>query len=482
MRILYYDCFSGISGDMNLGMMIDLGVDFELLKKELAKLGVKEEYEIVMKTGQKLGITGTKVDVILKNQPDDHHHHHESHSHSHEHSHDHHDHDDHHHLHESDSHSHEHSHDHHDQDDHHHHHEGDSHSHEHSHDHHDHDDHHHHHESHSHSHAHSHTHEHRGYKDIEAIINGSDLSDRVKELSLNMFMKVAVAEGKVHGKPYDEVHFHEVGATDSIVDIVGSAICLEALGVDQVWSSTVELGGGFVKCAHGLMPVPAPATAEILRGAKTKTGRVQKETTTPTGAAILAATVSRYTDQQAFEIEKIGYGLGTRDMEIPNVVRGILAEVNMDTNDTYESDEIVEIEANIDDMNPEHMDYVMDLLYKEGALEAFQIPVMMKKGRMASLLTVIAKLEDQNKLSELILQNTTAIGCRYTHKSRMKLKRVKETCHTIYGDIDVKIVYKGSEVLRYKGEYDQIKQAAIHHDVTLYTVEKALEKAMEDKR
>lgn len=426
MKILYYDCFSGISGDMNLGLMIDLGIDFDYLKKELLKLGIKEEYELHKKIGQKLGITGTKVDVVLRG------HGHGEHTHEHNHSH------------EEHTHNHEHNHEH----------------------------------THSHGHV-KHSHEHRAYKDIEALILNSALSDKVKALSLDMFMKVAVAEGKVHGKPYDEVHFHEVGATDSIIDIVGSAICYEALGVDEVWSSTVELGGGFVKCAHGLMPVPAPATIEILKGAKTKVGRVQKETTTPTGAAILAATVKQYTDNQSFVIERIGYGLGTRDMEIPNVVRGIIAEVETSKPSFYQQDEVVEIEANIDDMKPEYMAYVYECLYEKGALEVFQTPVVMKKGRLASVITVIAQTERLDVMTDVLLKHTTAIGCRYTIKQRMKLERKTEVCTTIYGAIDVKVVYYNGQPIRYKAEYEQLKQAALSHDVTIDAVEKAVIKVME---
>lgn len=265
MKILYYDCFAGISGDMNLGAMIDIGVDKEYLLKELSKLNISDEYEIKIKKDMKKGIQGTKVDVILK---------------------------------------HEHTHD--NKEDHNGHcnniHEGE------------------------HHHEHLHEHVHRNLKDIEDIINGSTLNDNVKKLSLNMFMKVAKAEGKVHGKPLDEVHFHEVGATDSIIDIVGAAICLDYLKVDKIMASNVELGGGFVKCAHGLIPVPAPATVEILKGIPVKSGVVPFETTTPTGAAILSGNVDEFSEIKEFLIDKIGYGIGQRDVDIPNVLRVYLGE------------------------------------------------------------------------------------------------------------------------------------------------------------
>lgn len=272
MRILYYDCFCGISGDMNLGALIDLGVDPEHLKSELAKLPMANEFELEIFKAQKKGIEGTKVNVLLKTGDSQGHRHLDDHDHS---------------------------------GHHHHHHHGHSHS-------------------HGHNHSHSHNHNHRNLSHIEALIDNSSLSDSVKALSKKIFMEVAVAEAKVHGKSLEEVHFHEVGAVDSIVDIVGAAICFEALSVDKVMSSSVELGGGFVKCDHGMMPVPAPATAEILKGVPVKKGLVDKEMTTPTGAAILKALVSVYSDQLQMNVSKIGYGLGTRDLEFPNVLRVML--------------------------------------------------------------------------------------------------------------------------------------------------------------
>lgn len=281
MRILYYDCFCGISGDMNLAALIDLGVPKEYLMQELSKMKLDSEYKLIIDTSVKHGITGTRVDVILNNElshdthvseqalhghNNDHTHHHGEHIHDHEHSHK------------------------------------------------------------EHVHHHEHKHHHRNLKDIEEIINSSDLSDKVKKLSLDMFMKVAEAEAKVHGKELYEVHFHEVGAIDSIVDIVGAAICLDYLKVDKIIASPVQVGGGFVKCAHGLMPVPAPATVEILKNIPISVGIVQFETTTPTGAAILAANAHEFTSKIDFSIKKVAYGIGHRDLEIPNVLRVYLGE------------------------------------------------------------------------------------------------------------------------------------------------------------
>jgi uncharacterized protein (TIGR00299 family) protein len=262
-KILYYDCFAGISGDMNLGAMIDLGVEEEYLIKELSKLNIDQEFEIKVKRDIRKGISGTKVDVILYNH---------KHNHNHE------------------------------------------------------DKNHHNHEDKNHHNQYVHNHEHRNLTIIEKIIDGSQLNENVKQLSKNMFLQVAKAEAKVHGKDLYEVHFHEVGATDSIVDIVGAAICIDYLKVDKILSSSVEVGSGFVKCAHGVMPVPAPATSEILTGIPIKSGMIKYEATTPTGAAILASVVDEFTDSKDFIIEKTAYGVGTKDGEIPNILRVFLAK------------------------------------------------------------------------------------------------------------------------------------------------------------
>ncbi|WP_196605494.1 nickel pincer cofactor biosynthesis protein LarC [Pectinatus haikarae] len=255
MKVLYYDCFCGISGDMNIGALLDLGVDENYLRQELSKLNLAAEYELKIKKDKKAGINGTRVDVVLKQETIG------SHGHNTQKQPD---------------------------------------------------------MSHDHKQGH---HDHRNLKDIENIINKSSLNASVKKTCLDIFMKIAEAEAKVHGSSLDEVHFHEVGAVDSIIDITGAAICLDFLKADKIIASAVQLGGGFVKCAHGIIPIPAPATIEILKDIPIKTGIVPFETTTPTGAAILAANVSTFTDNMTFSISKIGYGIGHRDLEIPNVLR-----------------------------------------------------------------------------------------------------------------------------------------------------------------
>ena len=262
MKILYYDCFAGISGDMNLAALIDLGVSPDYLKAELAKLAIDDEFALQCQPEKCNGIQGMQVHVRLN--------------------------------------GHQHGH------------------------------------SHGHGHPHGHEHNpaqgshlpHRNLADITAIITQSTLADPVKQTSLNIFRRIAEAEAKVHGKALEDVHFHEVGATDSIVDIVGAAICFHALDVDAVWSSPLELGGGFVRCAHGMMPVPAPATVEILHGIPTTRGGVEHEATTPTGAAIIAALAHAFKAAPAMTTLSTGYGIGHRETERPNMLRVHLAEVD----------------------------------------------------------------------------------------------------------------------------------------------------------
>ncbi|MGH4051921.1 MAG: nickel pincer cofactor biosynthesis protein LarC [Clostridium sp.] len=434
MKILYYDCFSGISGDMNLGALVDLGVDKKYLIDELSKLNL-DGYEIKVSRGVRKGIEGTKVDVVLMGHHHEHQHtegtneHHHEHSHSdmqgvneHEHGH----------IHEYDEAGH----------------------------------------SHVHIEESSATHEHRNLKDINEIIESSELSSKVKELSKKMFVKVAEAEAKVHGKTLYEVHFHEVGAVDSIVDIVGAAICLDNLNVDKIMSSSVELGGGFVKCAHGLIPVPAPATVEILKGIPVKLGAVPFETTTPTGAAILAANVCEFKDDNNFIINKIGYGVGNRDTKIPNVLRAMLVEeIDKSVTDKklpgeghkteYDSEIAQEIiECNIDDMNSELYEYIIDKLFNEGALDVYLTPIIMKKGRPSIKISVLCTLDKVEKVREVLFRETTTLGTRdfEVHKTMLQRKFIK--LNTSYGEVTVKEAYYKGEKIKSKLEYEECKKIA----------------------
>ncbi|MVX66801.1 nickel pincer cofactor biosynthesis protein LarC [Clostridium chromiireducens] len=434
MKILYYDCFCGISGDMNLAALLNLGVPKEYLLKEISKLNLDSEYEIKIESAAKLGITGTRVDVILKNKLHNNEKGEHSHSHSHDHSH----------THGEKGHDHDHSDDH----------DGNDHNHENNHlDNHD----------HIHSHADEHEHHHRNLKDIENIINSSDLNDKVKKLSLDMFMRVAEAEAKVHGKSLYEVHFHEVGAIDSIVDMVGAAICLDYLQIDKIIASPVQVGGGFVKCAHGLMPVPAPATVEILKNIPINTGIVQFETTTPTGAAILAANVQEFTTKIDFSINKIAYGIGHRDLEIPNVLRVYLGE--------KESSEKIEeqyiLETNIDDMNPEFYGYVEEKLFDAGALDVFKTPIFMKKGRPGIKLSLLIGEEIEKEVLDIIFEETTSIGVRKYKVEKIMLDREFSKVQTQYGEVTIKKSFYKGNLVKYKPEYEDCKKIAKENNVTM---------------
>lgn len=384
MKVLYYDCFSGISGDMNLGAMIDLGIEKEYLINELKKLGLNE-YEIKVSKDNRKGISGTRVDVILTSDQELHH-----------------------------------------------------------------------------------QHFHRNLKDILTIINSSLLNENVKKLSADIFMKVALAEAKVHDVPLNEVHFHEVGAVDSIVDIVGAAICIDYLKVDKIMSSKVEVGGGFVKCAHGILPVPAPATAEILKEIPIKSGIIFFEATTPTGAAILASIVNEYTDSKSFNIKKIGCGIGHKDEgDIPNILRVFLGETQEEkylekgySIKDYNREEAIILECNIDDMNPEIYGYVMEKLLKNGAMDVYMTPIIMKKGRPAITLSVLCDESTEEKLQDILLIETTTIGVRKYRVKKTMLKRETVKINTIYGDVNAKISYINGEAVKFKPEYEDCKKIA----------------------
>jgi len=383
MKILYYDCFSGISGDMNLGAMIDLGVDRELLINELKKLAI-DRYEIRITKDQRRGIQGTRVDVVVSDQESLHH---------------------------------------------------------------------------------------RTFADISKLIEDSALSGNVKTISLAVFRKIADAEAKIHGCDVDDVHFHEVGAVDSIVDIVGAAVCLDVLKVDKIFSSPVQVGGGFVKCAHGTLPVPAPATAEILRGIPVKSGLVPFETTTPTGAAILAATVDVFTEEMNFTPEKIGYGIGHRDTDIPNVLRIFLGEIEAsDWPDDLEVHDAFVVECNIDDMNPEFYNDVMDALFDAGAQDVYLTPVIMKKSRPAVTISVLCHGKALKAVEEVLLLRTSTLGIRTRKVTKTMLRRDFSRVSTKYGEITVKNAYYRGKKIKSKPEYEECKKLAAEKGVSLQEI------------
>lgn len=373
MRTLYYDCFSGISGDMNLGALIDVGVGVEYLRKELDKLNLKGFSLDIFKDHRK-HIYGTRVTV---NTQDNHHHGHHS--------------------------------------------------------------------------------PHRNFDEIKKIIKAAKFNKNVEANAIKMFHIIAEAEANIHNKTVNEIHFHEVGAVDSIVDIVGAAICLDYLKVEKIVASTVELGGGFVKCAHGVFPVPAPATSEILKKIPVKSGAVDKETTTPTGAAILAANANLFTDNCQMRIENTGYGIGGRDLDIPNVLRVYLGEWIGEEKNV--SDEII-IEATIDDMNPELYDYVMERLFECGANDVYLTPVLMKKNRPANMISILCKAENEVKVRDILLLETTTLGFRQYPVKKTGLKRAFKTIDTDMGKVKIKYAYLDGKMIKYKPEYEDCKEIA----------------------
>jgi pyridinium-3,5-bisthiocarboxylic acid mononucleotide nickel chelatase len=473
MKTLYLDIFSGISGDMFLGALIDLGVDPHALEHELEKLGVAGEYHLHTARQSKAHIMGVKFDV---HGPHEHHHHHDEphgHGHTHTHSHE--------HSHGSVTHTHEHGHEH-------------SHGHghgtaasgsTHSHDHHD-DEH-----GHGHSHEH-HGHDHvhgRNYADIKTLIQDSALSSWVKEKAVAVFHRIAVAEGKVHGMPAEEVHFHEVGAIDSIVDIVGACIALEMLGKPRVLAAPVVEGTGWIHCAHGRFPIPAPATLNILgaRGVAVTQCDEPHELVTPTGAALLAEFVAEFGPMRRLVAEKIGFGLGTRDHHTrPNVLRAVLGKETGDRRQEtqaldWETDAVAVLETNLDDISAELLGHFVERALAAGALDVFHTPVQMKKNRPGVLLTVLCAEAEADKFAELILRETTAFGVRRTTAERRKLQRETVTVKTPHGPVAVKLGKLSGKVVQVAPEFESCKAAADKADVPVKeAIESARRAALQD--
>ena len=418
MKTLYLDIFSGISGDMFLGAMIDLGVDAAVLEAELAKLSLGG-YQLHVGRKTKANIEGVKFDVHLLPTK------------------------------------------------------GDEHSHEHGH-------------SHSHSHDdNGHSHE-RNFADIQSLITDSSLSGWVKEKSIAVFRRVAEAEGKVHGMPPDEVHFHEVGAVDSIVDIVGGCIALELLDKPRVLAAPVTEGTGWVECAHGRFPVPTAATLEILgaRGVTVNQCDEPHELVTPTGAALLAEFAESFGLMRGVTPERIGYGLGTRDMNTrPNVLRAVLGQAEAATEAKpldWERDTVTVIETNLDDINAEHLGHFVETALEAGALDVFHTPIQMKKNRPGVLLTVLCAEADADRFSEMILRETTALGVRRHAADRRKLRREVVTVETPLGQVRVKLGRLNGELVQAAPEYESCRDVAAKAGVPLKAVYAAAQKALEN--
>ncbi len=427
MRIAYLECFSGISGDMFLGALVDSGVPPDVLQETVQALGIGGRLEVSRVV--RSGISATKVDVYAggkKDLPREEYWEQQTASHgNHEHTHE--------------------DHQHHDRDRH----------------------------EHSQSHEHPHSHEHgRGLREIRAIISAAAISETAKMTAIAIFEALGRAEAKIHNTSVESVHFHEVGAVDAMVDIVCAAVGAEALGADEIVCSPLNVGGGTVKCAHGVFPVPAPATVELLADAPVYSSGVQAELVTPTGAAIVKTMASRFAAFPQMKIEKSGYGAGSRDFPgHPNVVRLTVGESASSHLVANTSAEIITIlEANLDDMNPQVFGYVMDRLLEEGALDAFGMPVQMKKNRPGMVLTVLCTPGDAAKLTQIVFTETTTLGVRRREELRATLARRWEKVHTPWGDVRIKIASMNGTVTNYAPEYEDCRQIAAEHRVPLKSV------------
>lgn len=368
---LVYDCFSGISGDMHIGAMLDLGLDADWLRSELDRLPMADEFSLEVVRDARHGISGTRATVRLTGSPG----------------------------------------------------------------------------------------HHRHLADIEKIIRAAGYPDRVTTLAEAIFRHVAVAEAKIHDKSINEVHFHEVGATDSIVDIVAAALCFDALNVKRVYCKTLELGGGMVRCAHGLMPVPAPATAEILTGVPCRYDGIDQEATTPTGAAILRELVQAFAAPEGFSATTVGYGIGQKDFDIPNVLRVMLGNM-AEAEEFLETEVNQEIHCNIDDMPAEAFEPLLSQLLAAGARDVYLTPIIMKKSRPATKVSVLCPPELTAQLQEILLTSSTSIGLRVTEVSKRMLPRETLNVQTSVGPVAVKRVRLPGGRGRWKIEHDDIARLA----------------------
>ena len=446
MKTLYLDIFSGASGDMLIGALLDLGIGLEELEREIAKLKL-DGYHLHAARQKRSNIEGIKFDVHCAQSSG-----HDGHDHAHAEEDE--DHEERHHesmMLKNEPHAH-------------------AHEHEHSHEHHrvvEHSN----HEDHKHADA-------RGFAEIRQLISRSSLSDWVKKRAIAVFHRIAVAEGKIHGYPPDEVHFHEVGAIDSIIDIVGVCIGLELLGKPRVMAAPIVEGHGWINCAHGRFPIPSAATLEILRERSIPLTQCDEphELLTPTGAALLAEFAESFSPMQGLVAEKIGYGLGTRDHKTrPNVLRAVFGETSISsiTSHDWETDTISVLETNLDDTNPEILGYFVERAMSAGALDAFHTPIQMKKNRPGVLLTVLAIPSDSDKFTEMMMRETSALGIRRLTLERRKLRRESTTVKTPYGEVSVKISRLDGRVIQTAPEFESCRAIALSANIPLKEIYEA---------
>ena len=379
MKIAYFDCFSGISGNMILGALLDLGVSLDDLRRELAGLPLTG-YQLQVSRVTRQGIGGLYVNVRPNEGQVE-----------------------------------------------------------------------------------------RTLSDILAIIGQSTLSAEVDELSRRIFTRLAEAEARVHNQEVEAVHFHEVGAVDAIVDIVGAAVGLKLLGVERVECSPLNVGGGFVEARHGVLPVPAPATLELLKGVPVYSRGTSHELVTPTGAAIVTTLAACFGPMPAMTVEGIGYGAGKAELEMPNLLRVVVGD-SEEVGGDYLSDTVTLLETNLDDMNPQFYDYVMERLFAAGALDVYLIPIQMKKNRPGNMLSVLCPPDRVGEMLAILFAETTTLGVRVRDVTRRCLDRSIVAVDTRFGQIRVKVARRGAVVLHAAPEYDDCKAAARRHGVPLSVV------------
>lgn len=387
MKALYLDTFSGISGDMFLGLLCDLGLDIEHLQQELAKLPIRG-YQLLSGRERRHGIEGCRVQVL-----------------------------------------------------------------------------------------HQEDHHHRSWSSIDHMLAGSPLSDRVKQQTRRFFRRLGEAEAKVHGIDIDQVHFHEVGAIDAIVDLTGAAIGLELLGIDKIWCSPLPLSRGSSRCAHGALPLPAPATLEILQGRPVCDSGCDKELVTPTGATLVRE-LAEFTTLPSLPLGRTGYGVGGWELEDrPNLLRGIL----YDLPETLPTEDVDLLESHIDDSTPEHLGALLEQLLDNGALDAGYSPLLMKKNRPGQLLKIVCRPQQSAALAALVMRNSSAIGVRSHRCTRYRLERRQTTITTDLGTAHIKLLFQGTQFLRLTAEFEDCRQLARLSGLPLQEVYRQVEAAAYDQ-
>ena len=384
MKIAYFDCFSGISGDMILGAFLDAGLDFELFQSELNKLNLPN-YELKQQKVSKQNLSATKFDVIDLEKKN-----------------------------------------------------------------------------------------YRHLKDLNRIVEESGFDEKLKTRAKEIFLKIADAEAKIHNQSIEQVHFHEISGVDTIIDVVGALVGLKLLNIEKIQSSKLNTGSGFVEFSHGKWPVPAPATAEILKGVPVYATDCKAELVTPTGAAIICTIADAFGDLPEMTTESIGYGAGSQDLEHPNVLRVFIGERK--TQAAIEQDTVSILETNIDDMNPQFYDNILEELLQNGALDVYLTNVSMKKNRPGIQLTVLTRPEDEDKFAQFIFRNTTSIGVRIRQEKRKKLNRTIEEVDTKFGKVKFKISSLNGEVLNRTPEYEDCKRISKKQNIPLKAIYKEIER------